>query len=60
LPVTAHIEGRTQVITIHPPIPAVDRDPQRDVALCRDVLAALLDRYVRDYPEQCCRLVFGD
>ena len=60
LPVVAHIEGSTQVITIHPPLPPVDLDRQRDLALCRNVLEALLARYVRDFPEQCCRLAFGD
>ena len=60
LPVMAHMEGSTQVITIHPPLPAVDLDPRRDVVLCRDVLSTLLARYVRDFPAQCCRLVFGD
>lgn len=58
LPVLAHLEGRTQVITIHPPLPSLDPDPARDLARCRDALARLVEDYVRAHPEQCYALAF--
>jgi lauroyl/myristoyl acyltransferase len=42
LPVLSHLEGRTEVVTVHPPLPPIDPDPERDLAACRDVLASLL------------------
>jgi lauroyl/myristoyl acyltransferase len=57
LPVLSHLEGRTQVIVIHPPLP-VDQDRQREVESCRDVLSVLLTEFARDFPEQCSGVVF--
>lgn len=58
LPVLTHLEGRTQVVTIHPPLPVGAAEPERDRAACREVLSALLADFVRRFPEQCPRLVF--
>ena len=58
LPVVGHMDGRTQVITIHPPLPAPDPDPARDMVVCRDAVTAILDAFVRRFPEQCCGLVY--
>jgi lauroyl/myristoyl acyltransferase len=52
LPVLTHREGRTEVVTIHPPLPA-------DVGACWAVLLRLLQDYVRRFPAQCYRLAFG-
>ena len=58
LPVLSRFEGLTQVITVHPPLPAVDPDPTRDLEMCAAVLAPLLADYVDRYPEQCYFLTF--
>lgn len=58
LPVLAHLEGLTQVITICPPLPPPDPDQARDLEVCRVRLAALLEDYVRRFPEQCYALTF--
>lgn len=58
LPVLAHLEGRTQVITICPPLPPPDPNQARDLEVCRVRLAALLEDYVRRFPEQCYALTF--
>jgi lauroyl/myristoyl acyltransferase len=58
IPVVTHLEGRTQVITIHPALPApapCDADP---VATWREIITALVGDYVRRFPEQCPVLVF--
>jgi lauroyl/myristoyl acyltransferase len=58
LPVLTHLEGRRQVITVHPPLPPRDPDPQRDLEACRAVLSRLLLEYLRRFPEQCWSLAF--
>jgi len=58
LPVFTHLDGLTQVITIYPPIPPPGPDPEGDLVACRDILAALLEHYVRQFPEQCHALTF--
>lgn len=58
LPVLSHMEGRRQVVTIHPPLPALDPDPIVDVEACRQALGRLLNEHVRRVPEQCYSLVF--
>jgi lauroyl/myristoyl acyltransferase len=58
IPVTTHLDGRTQVITIHPPLPAPrtrDADP---IPAWREIITALVSDYVRRFPEQCPVLVF--
>jgi hypothetical protein len=57
LPVTTHLEGRTQVITIHPALPTSGTDRVGDVEAWRKILASLLEDYVRRFPEQCLGLV---
>lgn len=56
LPVLAHSEGRMHVVTIHPPLPDLRRDP--DLHACREVLGRLLTEYVARFPEQCYTLAF--
>jgi len=58
LPVLSHMEGRVQVVTVHPALPPVDGDPHRDLAVCRDVIGALVREHVRRFPEQCYLLAF--
>jgi lauroyl/myristoyl acyltransferase len=59
LPVLSHMEGRLQVVTVHPPLPATVPDPVLDQEICRGALGAVLGDYVRAFPEQCYSLVFG-
>jgi lauroyl/myristoyl acyltransferase len=60
LPVLTHLEGRTQVITICPPLPPPEPDQARDLEVCRVRLAALLEDYVRRFPEQCYAMTFRE
>jgi hypothetical protein len=60
LPVMAHMEGRIQVVTVHPPLPPLDADPVRDAETCREALGRLLVDHVRQFPEQGYLLAFGD
>jgi lauroyl/myristoyl acyltransferase len=53
IPVFGHLEGRTQVVTLHPPLPAAAADAEQDGVACRAMLAQLLEAHVRQYPEQC-------
>jgi hypothetical protein len=58
IPVVTHLEGRTQVITIHPALPTPtprDADP---LAAWREIITGLVSDYVRRFPEQCPVLVF--
>jgi lauroyl/myristoyl acyltransferase len=58
IPVVTHLEGRTQVITVHPALPTPaprDADPP---ASWREIITALVSDYVRRFPEQCPVLVF--
>ena len=59
LPVLSHMEGRTQVVTIHPALPPRLADAALDRQACRDALAALLGEHVRRFPEHCYALAFG-
>ena len=58
LPVVTHLEGRTQVITIHPALPTPLPDDVDPLGAWRDILVALVRDYVRQFPEQCPVLVF--
>jgi lauroyl/myristoyl acyltransferase len=53
LPVLAHRDGRRHVIVVHPALPPPAADPVRDAAMCRAALAPLVERFVREFPEQC-------
>jgi hypothetical protein len=53
------MQGRVQVVTVHPPLPPAVADPAADLDACRTALAAVLGEYVRRYPEQCYSLAFG-
>ena len=57
-PVLSHLEGRTHVVTVHPPLPSLDPEPASDLDRCRRALEALLADYVRQFPEQCYSLAF--
>lgn len=58
VPVVTHLEGRTQVITIHPALPTPQPDDVDPLGAWRDILVALVSDYVRQLPEQCPVLVF--
>lgn len=55
LPVLSRADGRRWIITIHPPLPAWDRDSDG----CRAVLTRLLEDYARRFPEQCRTVVWS-
>jgi lauroyl/myristoyl acyltransferase len=57
VPVTTHLDGHTQIITIHPalPPPAPGADP---LDAWQPIISALVSDYVRRFPEQCPALVF--
>jgi hypothetical protein len=59
LPVLSHLEGRAQIVTIHPPLPALVADRVLDREACRRAIADLLSDYVRRFPEQCFSLAFS-
>jgi hypothetical protein len=58
VPLLARRRGRTRIITLYPPLPPLEADPERDRAVCREVITALLQEYVRRFPEQCPCLAF--
>ncbi len=59
LPVLSHLEGRTQVVTIHPPLRQPLPDPAEDTDAVLAALALTLEAHVRRFPEQCYSLAFG-
>ena len=58
LPVLSRMDGRTQVVTIHPALPPLSADPVLDRESCRSALGDLLCDYVRRFPEHCYWLTF--
>lgn len=60
VPVLSHLEGRTQVVTVHPPLPERCADGAADLEACRGALAAVIGDYVRRFPEHCYSLAFPD
>jgi lauroyl/myristoyl acyltransferase len=59
LPVLAHMHERAQVVTIHPPLPALGAGATPDLEPCRRALARLLGDHVERFPEQCYSLAFS-
>ena len=53
IPVFRHLEGRRQVVTIHPPLPRLPSDSTRTLEVWQESLTRLVDDYVRRFPEQC-------
>ncbi len=53
LPVLTHLEGRTQVVAIHRPLPVSEPDPARRLEVWRAMVASLVADYVQRFPEQC-------
>jgi hypothetical protein len=53
LPATTRLQGRRQIVTIHPPLPMEEPDPGRRLAVWRGIIAVLVADYVRRFPEQC-------
>jgi len=58
LPVLRRLEGRRQVVTIHPPLPPLTPDSLSGLEDCRKLLTGLVEDYVRRFPEQCPHLAF--
>jgi lauroyl/myristoyl acyltransferase len=58
LPVLSHMDGRTQIVTIHAALPPLVADPARDLEACRQALTFLLADHVRRFPEHCYSLAF--
>jgi lauroyl/myristoyl acyltransferase len=56
LPVFRRLEGRRQVVTIHPPLPRLAADSPSSLEDCRKRLTDLVEDYVRRFPEQCPHL----
>jgi hypothetical protein len=59
LPVLSHLDGRVQVVTIHPPLPLPVPDPAEDTDAVLAALGPLLRAHVQRFPEQCYSLAFG-
>jgi lauroyl/myristoyl acyltransferase len=53
MPVLAHRERSTAVVTIYPPLPAPTADPVADAARCRAQLLPVIQDFVRRHPDQC-------
>ncbi len=53
LPVLTHLAGRLQVVTVHPPLPALPPDPEADLGPWRALLTDLVIAHMRRVPEQC-------
>jgi lauroyl/myristoyl acyltransferase len=58
VPVTARLDGRVQVITVHPPLPRMEPEPEAHLAACREILTRLVEDYVARWPAQCPALLF--
>jgi lauroyl/myristoyl acyltransferase len=59
VPVLSHLEGSTQVVTIHPPLPSATADPAIDLEKVRRALADLLGEFVARHPEECALYAFA-
>ena len=58
VPVSTHLEGRTQIITVHPPLPE-PRDGDDDAPdRWRAIVSELMADYLRRFPDQCPVLAF--
>ena len=58
LPVLAHQERSSVVVTVHQALPPLIGDPEEDLARCRAMLEPLVQDFVRRYPEQCLPWIF--
>ncbi len=58
VPVTTHLEGRAQIITICSPLPQPGADADEHVRAVRGILSRRVEDYVERFPEQCPALVF--
>ncbi len=59
VPVLTHLDGRTQIITIHPALPTSEADAIGDIRAWQGVLDRLVNEYVRRFPEQCPNSAFA-
>jgi hypothetical protein len=57
--VLTHLDGRDQIITIHPPLPMAEPDDGAASAEWKRVLSVEVMDYVRRFPEQCPVLTFA-
>jgi lauroyl/myristoyl acyltransferase len=58
IPMVTHLEGRTQVITVHSALPTPVPGAADPLATWREIITDLVSDYVRRFPEQCPVLVF--
>jgi lauroyl/myristoyl acyltransferase len=58
LPVMTHLEGHTQVVTIHPALPPPAAGGAEGLDPWRTIVSEIMAEYVRRFPEQCPALVF--
>jgi lauroyl/myristoyl acyltransferase len=57
-PTLMHESSGRRIVTVHPALPDVEDDPERDAAACRDAMSAIVREYVRRWPAQCRYLAF--
>jgi hypothetical protein len=60
VPVLSHVEGSRLVGTFHPPLPAPDPDPVRDLEACRATLGPMIAEFVARFPDQCLSVALDD
>jgi hypothetical protein len=58
VPVLSHLDGRTHVVTVHPPLPAPAPGAALPLEAWRAILTALAREQVARHPEQCPAVVF--
>ena len=57
--VLTHLDGRDQIITVHPPLPMTEPDDGATSAEWKQVLSVEVTDHVRRFPDQCPVLVFA-
>ena len=55
LPVVRRLEGSRQIITVHPPLPALAPSPE-GLEVWRERLTGVVEDYIRRFPAQCPHL----
>ena len=60
LPILTRRARRRRVVVLSPPLPPPMADVEADLATCRAALTALVQDFVRSYPEQCTKLALRE